>query len=71
MEKFILEIEQYAALRGIKPSTVLQKATGLSGTRWPLLKAGRAGLTLATVDKVRRYIAEHPAPGAPSSLEAS
>lgn len=60
MEQLINEIEAYAASRGIKPATVLQKGGGLSGTVWATWVAKAAACTLPMADRLRTYMAANP-----------
>ena len=62
MEKFVSEIQAYAAAVGVKPGTVLQRAGGLGGKVWATWEAGTATCTLTMADKIRAYIAANPAP---------
>lgn len=59
MEQLIKEIEAFAALRGVKPGTVLQWAGGLGGKAWGNWVAGTASCTLPMADRIRRYMADH------------
>lgn len=59
MEHLISQIEAYADRRGIKPSTVLQYAAGLGGNAWSGWKGG-AQCTIATAEKVKKYMMENP-----------
>lgn len=61
MEQFIAEIEAYAAACGLKPTTVVQGAAGVSGAAWDRWKAG-GSCTMRTADRIRDYIRENPAP---------
>lgn len=53
------EIENYASARGILPATVVQTATGHSGTTWAKWKSG-ATCSLRTAEKMRAYMAANP-----------
>lgn len=57
MEQLIKEIEAFAALRGVKPGTVLQWAGGFGGKVWGNWVAGKASCTLPMADRIRRYMA--------------
>lgn len=53
------EIENYASARGILPATVVQSATGHSGTTWAKWQSG-ATCSLRTAEKLRAYMAANP-----------
>lgn len=59
------EIETYAAARGILPATVVQAATGHSGTTWAKWKVG-ATCSLRTAEKLRAYMAANPPAAVPA-----
>lgn len=59
MEQLIKEIEAFAALRGVKPGTVLQWAGGFGGKVWGNWVSGKASCTLPMADRIRRYMAAH------------
>ena len=59
MEQLIKEIEAFAALRGVKPGTVLQWAGGFGGKVWGNWVAGTASCTLPMADRIRRYMASN------------
>jgi hypothetical protein len=69
MEQFMSEIRSYAAARGIKPGTVLQRGADLGGKVWATWEAGTATCTLTTADRIRAYMAANPP--APSHDAAS
>ena len=54
------EIQAYAAARGILPATVVQMATGHSGTTWAKWQAG-SSCSLRTAGKIREFIEANPA----------
>ena len=58
MEQLIKEVTAYAAAKGIKPTTVLQNAAGLSGTTWDKWAGGDATCHLKTAAIIRDYIAK-------------
>lgn len=60
MEQFLSEVEVYAEACGVQPTTVVQRATGASGSAWSKWKSGRGSCSLATADRIRAYIAENP-----------
>jgi len=60
------EIENYALARGILPATVVQTATGHSGTTWAKWQSG-ATCSLRTAEKLRAYMAANPPPAEPTS----
>jgi hypothetical protein len=72
MEKLIAEIEEFAALRGIKPGTVLQNAGGHGGRVWASWVGKTASCTLPMADRIRQYMADNwPAATAlPAHLQA-
>ena len=53
------EIENYASARGILPATVVQAATGHSGTTWSKWQGG-ATCSLRTAEKLRAYMVANP-----------
>lgn len=53
------EIREYAAARGILPTTVVQSAECGSGSTWAKWEAG-SSCTLKTADKIRKYMADNP-----------
>lgn len=57
MEQLIAEIEAFAAVRGVKPGTVLQRAGGFGGKVWEKWVAGDRSCTLPMADRIRRYMA--------------
>ncbi|WP_044026737.1 hypothetical protein [Ruegeria sp. TM1040] len=62
MEQFLEEITTYAAAVGRSPQHILRQAIGANWRQWKAWKAGRSSPTLHTVDKIRRYMADNPAP---------
>lgn len=71
MEQLITEIRDYAALRGVKPSTVLQRGGGLSGKVWATWVAGAASCTLTMADRLRAYMAANPVRRASDPADAT
>ncbi|MBL4929359.1 hypothetical protein [Fuscibacter oryzae] len=61
-DQIIAEIESYATARGLAPATVTSRAVGNSRL-YHRLKAG-AGCTLTIAERLRAYMAEHPADSA-------
>lgn len=57
------EVQAYATARQILPATVVQQATGHSGTTWAKWQAG-ATCSLRTAEKIRSYMRENPPPSA-------
>lgn len=53
------EIRAYADTRGVKPSTVLQRAAGYGGGMWKKWEAG-AQCTLGTAETIRKYMRDNP-----------
>ena len=68
MDELIAEIESYAVARGLSPGTVVQYATDQGGGMFASWKAGRSTCTLATADRVRRYMRDNPPPEPPETL---
>lgn len=62
MEQFISEIEAYAKACGLKPTTIVQRAAGVSGAAWRRWTELGGSPTMATADQVRAYMAANPAP---------
>lgn len=61
MDKLISEIEAYCLdAGGIKPQRLLRDAIGASWGQWAAWKAGRSSPTMAVVDRLRAYMADHP-----------
>ncbi|MFV1753445.1 hypothetical protein, partial [Phaeobacter sp. JH18-37] len=58
--QLISEIEKFASLRGIAPATVTSRAVGNSRL-YRRLKDGKS-CTLGVADRLRRYMADNPAP---------
>lgn len=66
MDKFLADVESYAARAGLSPSTVAQLAANVSGSRWALWRSGKASPTARTMDRILEWIESHPvAPVAP------
>jgi len=57
MEQLINEIEQAASALGMTPQSLLRKALGASWSTWSDWASGKSSPTLATVDKLRAWIA--------------
>lgn len=55
------DVKDYAKAAGIKPTTVLQVALGVSHATWSKWEAG-GSCTLRTAEKLRAYMAKN-APG--------
>ncbi len=71
MDQLMQEIEAYALARGILPATVVQAATGHSGTTWAKWQGG-ASCSLKTAERIRDYIKSNPPPvPAASASEAA
>jgi hypothetical protein len=62
MEKLIADITAYAAATGVKPQTVLRAALGSGWSVWDAWVAGTSSPTLASVDRLRAYMAANPPP---------
>jgi len=57
MEQLISEIEREASALGMTPQSLLRKALGASWSTWSDWVSGKSSPTLATVDKLRAWIA--------------
>jgi hypothetical protein len=66
MEQFITEVEAYAAACGLKPTTIVQRAAGVSGAAWRRWTEMGGSPTMATADQVRAYMAANPPPAVQS-----
>jgi hypothetical protein len=64
MDQFLIDVRAYADAFGVKPSTVVQRATKLGGAAWSRWESRTGWPTLKTSDEIYRYIDEHPAPEA-------
>lgn len=61
MEQLIAEIEAAAAARGMNPRALLKKSIGASWSTWDSWLAGKSSPTMASVDRIRAWIADNPA----------
>ncbi|WP_370301000.1 XRE family transcriptional regulator [Pseudooceanicola sp.] len=59
MDKFLAEVKSYADAVGVLPATVVQRAGAGNGSTWYRWVARTASPTMATVDKVRGYMASN------------
>jgi hypothetical protein len=66
--QLILEIETFASSKGVAPATVTSRAVGNSRL-YHRLKNGKS-CTLNVVDRLRKYMADNPAP-APVAEDAA
>jgi hypothetical protein len=64
MEQFMQQVRAYAKALGVEPTTVVQRAAKVSGAAWSRWDVGAGSPTLATADKILKYIADNPAPEA-------
>ena len=71
MEQLVSEIEVYAAAVNLSPGTVVQRATTLGGGAFGKWKKGEQTCTMATAEKVRGYMRQHPAPVPDTEPETS
>ena len=72
MEQIIREIEAYSKALGVPPERVLRRAIGASWGQWEAWVSGTASCTVRTLERLRRYMAENPAPSmSPQSGEAA
>lgn len=62
MEKLIEEVTAYAKAKGRTPQAVLRDAIGAGWREWDSWCAGASSPTLARVDRLRKFMSEHPAP---------
>lgn len=63
MEQFLEDVRKYAQAFGVLPTTVVQRAGVGGGATWGRWESGKGSPTLATVDRLRRYMAENPPSG--------
>ncbi len=61
MDELIDEVLAYCAVTGDKPQRVLRIAIGASWNQWDRWLDGKSSPTLAVVDRLRRWMADHPA----------
>jgi len=54
------QVRAYATALGVEPTTVVQRAAKVSGAAWSRWSVGAGSPTLATADKILKYIAENP-----------
>lgn len=54
------KVRAYAAASGVEPTTIVQRAAKVSGAAWSRWDVGSSSPTLATADKILKYIAENP-----------
>jgi len=59
MEQLINEIERDAAALGLSPQHLLRKAIGASWKTWADWVDGKSTPTLATVDRIRAWVAKN------------
>lgn len=62
MEQFLEEVAAYAKAVGRKPQQILRQSIGANWQQWQAWTGGKSSPTLHTADKIRKYIADHPAP---------
>lgn len=56
------QVRAYAEALGVEPTTVVQRAAKVSGSAWSRWEIGSGSPTLATADKILKYIADNPVP---------
>jgi hypothetical protein len=61
MDELISEIEAYCARAGIKPQRLLRDAINAGHGQWAAWMSGRSSPTMKVVDRLRAYMAAHPA----------
>jgi len=54
------QVRSYAKALEVEPTTVVQRAANVSGVAWSRWDIGAGSPTLATADKILKYIAENP-----------
>jgi transcriptional regulator with XRE-family HTH domain len=62
MEQFLSDIRAYARAHGVLPTTIVQRIGVGSGSTWARWESGKSSPTLKTVDRIRQYMAQNPAP---------
>ena len=62
MEQFLSDLRTYAAAFGLRPTTIIQRAGCGSGGTWAKWDGGKSSPTLLTADRLRKYMADNPAP---------
>lgn len=60
MEQFMQQVRAYAEALGVAPTTIVQRAAKVSGAAWSRWEVGAGSPTLATADKILKYIADNP-----------
>lgn len=56
------QVRAYAKALGVEPTTVVQRAAKVSGAAWSRWDVGAGSPTLATADKILKYITDNPVP---------
>jgi len=56
------QVRAYAGALGVEPTTIVQRAAKVSGAAWSRWDVGAGSPTLATADKILKYIADNPVP---------
>lgn len=59
MEQLITEIEAFCSARQIAPQKLLREAINATWGLWQKWKDGKASPTVATVDRLRAFMAEN------------
>jgi len=62
MEQFLEDMRAYAKSVGRSPQHILRQAIGASWSQWKAWEEGQSSPTLNTVDRLRAYMADNPAP---------
>lgn len=62
MEQFLSDLRTYADTFGVQPTTIIQRAGCGSGGTWAKWATGRSSPTMLTADRLRKYMADNPAP---------
>jgi len=60
MDEFLEEVRVYCAATGTKPQRLLRAAIGSSWNQWDRWCSGKSSPTLAVVDRLRKWMADHP-----------
>lgn len=58
------QVRLYAGALGVEPTTIVQRAAKVSGGAWSRWECGTGSPTLATADKILKYISDNPVPDA-------
>lgn len=70
MEQLISDITDAAEARGMTPQALLRRSVGASWSLWGDWTSGKSTPTLATVDRIRAWMAANP-PAEAGKVEAA